>query len=188
MNNFQKMLNKHRDHEAKGIKNVNCDDGVTLNRIPFAYATTLSLIPWFQLVCSPGGGGGFSGSHLTFWSTKAWLSVQNNKISLRFPSVKWGPSVRNQNTVSFNSSSQHIWPHVCLLFHKHRGYACQVGPYNGPRETERGVRTAQSRQQGRAGGVATHTALSEAADVEQTGVTECVPGFTFVYVEVVPAV
>lgn len=109
MNNFQKMLNKHRDHEAKGIKNVNCDDGVTLNRIPFAYATTLSLIPWFQLVCSPGGGGGFSGSHLTFWSTKAWLSVQNNKISLRFPSVKWGPSVRNQNTVRINVVGEYVW-------------------------------------------------------------------------------
>lgn len=39
------MMNTHRDYEGKGIKNVNCDDGVTLNRIAFAYATTLSLIP-----------------------------------------------------------------------------------------------------------------------------------------------
>lgn len=50
------------------------------------------------------------------------------------------------------------------------------------------MRIAQSKKQGQAGGVATHMVLSEATDVDQTGVTECVPGFTFVYVEVVPAV
>lgn len=122
----------------------------------------------------------------------------NNKSSLRFTSIKseyqwhirnkccWGVCTKHQPPLF--SSSQQILPHVCLLFHKHRGYARQMGPQSGPRETESRVRITQSRQQGQAGDVTTHTALSEAADVDQTGVTECAPGFVFVYMEVVPAV
>lgn len=69
----------------------------------------------------------------------------NNKSSLRFTSMKseyqWhirdkccrGVCTKHQPPLF--SSSQQILPHVCLLFHKHRGYARQMGPQSGPRET-----------------------------------------------------
>lgn len=81
-----------------------------------------------------------------------------------------------------------MWPHVCLLFHKHRGCASPDGTSKRAKRNREQSENQPEQTTGRAGDVTAQADLSEATDVDQTGVTECVLGFVFVCAEVVPAV